>query len=83
MAEDIVGASKDSERRCAYAGCTTRLSMYNSDFLCWTHADARTRAHFERTTARPAFHSDRWAPRAPEPERGSRVYQGSEQRSPS
>jgi hypothetical protein len=39
--------SSGSERRCAYPGCTTKLSVYNSDYLCWTHADAKTRAHFD------------------------------------
>jgi hypothetical protein len=48
------GGSRGSGRFCAYAGCTTRLSVYNSDFLCWTHADMTTRASFERKTARHA-----------------------------
>jgi hypothetical protein len=63
MTEDIVGEKSGSERRCAYAGCTTRLSIYNSDFLCWAHADATTRARFERTTARPVADSVRWPAR--------------------
>lgn len=36
------------DRRCAWAGCTTTLSIYNSDYLCWVHADERTRARYER-----------------------------------
>jgi hypothetical protein len=57
MAEGIVGGSSGSERCCAYAGCMTRLSVYNSDFLCWTHADATTRALFEQRSMRPAQRS--------------------------
>jgi hypothetical protein len=48
--EATVGDSRGLERCCQYPGCTTKLSIYNSDFLCWTHADARTRARFERVT---------------------------------
>ena len=35
-------------RRCAFLGCTTTLSVYNSDFMCWVHADECTRARYER-----------------------------------
>lgn len=45
--EDAVERPRTPERRCAYPGCTTRLSIYNADFLCWAHADARTRARFD------------------------------------
>jgi hypothetical protein len=38
-------------RRCAYPGCTTTLSIYNSDFMCWVHADERTRARYDRVAA--------------------------------
>jgi hypothetical protein len=54
MAIGIIGGSSASERSCAFAGCTTRLSVYNSDFLCWTHADVTTRARFEQRAMRPA-----------------------------
>ena len=53
MAEGIVDRSNAPERCCAVAGCTTILSVYNSDFLCWTHADTTTRARFERQGTRP------------------------------
>lgn len=82
MGEEIVGGSSRSERCCAYAGCTTRLSVYNSDFLCWTHADATTRARFERATMRQAARSEREVPRAREPENGSALYRRSGQASP-
>jgi hypothetical protein len=68
MGVEIVGGPKDSERCCAYPGCTTRLSMYNSDFLCWTHADATTRAHFERASTRHAARTERYVPRPQEPQ---------------
>jgi hypothetical protein len=42
---------RDSERRCAAPGCPTVLSVYNSDHLCFTHADVVTRAPFERRAA--------------------------------
>lgn len=47
MIEVVIVGSSSSERCCAYPACTTRLSIYNSDFLCWTHADVTTRARFE------------------------------------
>lgn len=37
-----------AERRCTAPGCTTTLSMYNSDHLCFAHADAVSRMRFER-----------------------------------
>lgn len=82
MGEGIVGGSSRSERCCAYAGCTTRLSVYNSDFLCWTHADATTRARFERATKRQAARSEGEAPRAHGPDHGSPLYRRSIQASP-
>ena len=39
-------------RQCQYPGCLTRLSVYNSDYLCWTHADVKTRARFDSLTRR-------------------------------
>ena len=42
---------RDPGRRCAAPGCPTVLSVYNSDHLCFTHADVRTRAPFERKAA--------------------------------
>ncbi len=42
---------RDPLRRCAAPGCPTVLSVYNSDHLCFTHADVRTRALFERRAA--------------------------------
>ena len=36
-------------RQCLSPECTTVLSIYNSDHLCFTHADAASRARFERT----------------------------------
>lgn len=79
MGEGIVGGSSRSERCCAYAGCTTRLSVYNSDFLCWTHADVTTRARFERAAAWHAARSETDAPRSREPEHGSLPYRRSGQ----
>jgi hypothetical protein len=58
--------TEGSERCCAYAGCTTRLSVYNSDFLCWTHADVRTRAQFEKVSISRA-RSEAEVPRSREP----------------
>jgi hypothetical protein len=40
-------------RRCPAEGCTTILSSYNSDYLCFAHADERTRARFERPRPAP------------------------------
>jgi hypothetical protein len=51
MGEGVVDGASGSERCCLYEGCTTRLSVYNSDFLCWTHADVKTRARFERVSS--------------------------------
>ncbi len=31
-----------------YPDCTTLLSVYNSDYLCFAHADEKTRARFQR-----------------------------------
>jgi len=42
---------RDGGRRCAAPGCPTVLSVYNSDHLCFTHADEKTRAPFERRAA--------------------------------
>ena len=42
---------RDPGRRCALPGCPTTLSVYNSDHLCFMHADVRTRAPFERRAA--------------------------------
>jgi hypothetical protein len=60
---EILNDGAGTERCCAYPACTTRLSVYNSDFLCWTHADARTRARFEvRNRAGGALRPDRSMP---------------------
>lgn len=58
MGEGVVDGTGGSERCCAYEGCTTRLSIYNSDFLCWTHADVKTRARFETVSAGHAARSE-------------------------
>ena len=42
---------RDPGRRCAAPGCPTVLSVYNSDHLCFAHADVKTRAPFERRVA--------------------------------
>jgi hypothetical protein len=42
-----IEAKRDPRRRCSAPGCTTVLSMYNSDHLCFTHADVASRARFE------------------------------------
>jgi hypothetical protein len=65
--QQTVGDSSDTGRRCVYPGCTTDLSVYNSDVLCWTHADEKTRAHFDRRSANE--HGPRlfYAPRKAEP----------------
>ena len=58
---DAVG-STSMDRRCLYAGCTTSLSIYNSDVLCWTHADEKTRSQFDlvtRTMSRPLIYRQR------------------------
>jgi hypothetical protein len=48
--QEPVGDASKIERRCLYPGCPTTLSDYNSDVLCWTHADERTRVHFDRAS---------------------------------
>ena len=40
---------RDPERRCSAPGCPTVLSIYNTDHLCFAHADVASRARFERT----------------------------------
>jgi hypothetical protein len=40
--------TRDPDRTCSAPGCTTVLSVYNSDHLCFMHADEVTRARFER-----------------------------------
>jgi hypothetical protein len=42
-----VPQQQNLNRRCAYPECTTTLSVYNSDFMCFLHADERTRARYE------------------------------------
>ncbi len=37
-----------AERRCSAPGCETTLSKYNSDHLCFAHADAVSRLRFDR-----------------------------------
>jgi hypothetical protein len=59
MVEDVSSAG----RRCLYPGCTTDLSIYNSDVLCWTHADEKTRALFERRSAGSTAQRLRYQPR--------------------
>ncbi|HEY7667294.1 MAG TPA: hypothetical protein VIE12_04130 [Actinomycetota bacterium] len=39
---------RDPRRQCSAPGCVTVLSIYNSDHLCFAHADLVTRARFER-----------------------------------
>ena len=51
----MVGSSQTQDgtkRRCAYEGCTTTLSIYNVDVLCFVHADERTRAGYDRASGR-------------------------------
>lgn len=58
---DAVG-STSMDRRCLFPRCTTSLSMYNSDVLCWTHADEKARSRFDRvarTMARPLIYRQR------------------------
>ncbi len=43
-----------AERRCAAPGCTTTLSVYNSDYLCFAHADEVSRSRFDMRWARQA-----------------------------
>ena len=40
----------ETDRRCPHPGCRTVLSTYNVDFLCFSHADEKTRTLFERVT---------------------------------
>jgi hypothetical protein len=48
--------TRDPGRTCSAPGCTTVLSVYNSDHLCFMHADEVTRARFEhRGRAAPRF----------------------------
>jgi len=58
------------DRRCAWVGCTTTLSMYNSDYLCWVHADERTRTRHERIVT-SGIGPDQRAPRAGRSDVGS------------
>jgi hypothetical protein len=50
-ARSVVGMSaeapRDPNRQCSAPGCTTVLSVYNSDHLCFRHADELTRTRFE------------------------------------
>jgi hypothetical protein len=39
---------RDRGRKCSAPDCPTVLSVYNSDHLCFAHADSVTRARFER-----------------------------------
>jgi len=41
---------RDPERQCSAPGCVTVLSIYNTDHLCFAHADVASRARFERTS---------------------------------
>jgi hypothetical protein len=41
----------ETGRRCAATDCPTVLSIYNSDHLCFMHADVRTRARYERRSS--------------------------------
>ena len=41
---------RDPNRRCSAPDCPTVLSIYNSDHLCFAHADMATRRRFERRT---------------------------------
>jgi hypothetical protein len=63
--ETVDNSSKDG-RRCLYPGCTTALSVYNSDVLCWTHADERTRARFDHRSATSTAQRLRYRPRKEE-----------------
>ena len=49
--EEPVRHSSVPGRRCQHAECATVLSTYNSDVLCWTHADQKARTRFDRRTA--------------------------------
>ncbi len=40
--------TRDPRRVCLHPECTTTLSVYNVDYLCFTHADERSRARFDR-----------------------------------
>ena len=40
--------ARDPDRCCEAPGCLTTLSRYNTDYLCFRHADEATRARFER-----------------------------------
>jgi hypothetical protein len=53
--ESTAEPTPEAGRRCAYPGCVTTLSRYNSDYLCWTHADVKTRAQFDNLTRRTQF----------------------------
>ena len=41
---------RDPSRRCSAPGCSTLLSLYNSDHLCFVHGDERSRTAFERVS---------------------------------
>jgi hypothetical protein len=44
-----IAMERDPERQCSAPGCVTVLSIYNTDHLCFAHADVASRARFERT----------------------------------
>lgn len=46
-----VGTERDAQRRCSAPDCVTVLSIYNSDHLCFAHADEVTRRRFEQRVA--------------------------------
>jgi hypothetical protein len=43
---------RDPARVCAAPDCSTLLSIYNADHLCFLHADEESRSAFERASAR-------------------------------
>lgn len=48
LVEATVGDSSSARRRCQYPECTTTLSAYNPDRLCWMHGRAVVFARLER-----------------------------------
>jgi hypothetical protein len=46
------GQTLASKRSCLAPGCTTMLSTYNTDHLCFAHDAKASRDRFESTTAR-------------------------------
>ena len=65
----VMDVALDSPRRCSAPDCPTVLSAYNSDHLCFVHADERVRRSFERASTRALRYWERVGEEADSDER--------------